>query len=163
MVLVGDIMKKASFFCFLIVFFVTCISFGDDLNESQKKILKFYPSWTKEQKNVYFTETANYYSESCPQTIDKVTTLMSVKPLLEKPGLKYIVKFSLEQVVWSEKEWNDLFRDININLHNSLCSDPSMHFFIKLKDTVFVYDYFDKRGVFLKRISIPLNEDCAKQ
>jgi predicted choloylglycine hydrolase len=50
------------------------------LNKSQKKILKYYSFWAKEQKTTYFTETSNYFSESYPQIIDKMSTLLTVEP-----------------------------------------------------------------------------------
>jgi len=93
--------------------------------------------------------------------IDRNTTLLSVEPFLETPGLRYIIKLSFEKVVNSKEEWNDLFKDMEINMQNNLCSDPSIFFFRKLKDMVMVYDYYDRNSVFLKRISIDFRKDCT--
>jgi len=155
-------MKNKMIPVFLIVLSISFNCFGMELNESQKKILKYYPSWTKKQKITYFTETSNYFSESCPQTIDKMSTLLTVEPFLEEPGLKYIIKFSVEKIVNSKKEWDDLFKDIRMNLKNDLCSNPSYFFFKKLKDMFLVFDYYDKNSIFLKRLSFDLNTNCAE-
>ena len=146
----------------VMVLFISSTCFGMELNKPQKKILKHYPSWTKKQKITYFTETSNYFSESCPQTIDKMSTLLTVEPFLEEPGLKYIIKFSVEKIVNSKEEWDDLFKDMRMNMQNDLCSNPSYFFFRKLKDVFLVFDYYDKNSIFLKRLTFDLSTTCAE-
>jgi len=145
----------------LLLFATNC--FGAELNESQKKILKHYPNWTNEERIRYFHEVANFYSESCPQTLDQMTTLLSVRAYLERPGLIYTAKLSWEKAVQSQSEWDDMFNDIETNIRNDLCSHPDNLFFRKIGNMIMVYDYYDKRNVFLKRIIVDLETVCLSE
>lgn len=156
----GTVVKKILVLS-LLLFATNC--FGTELNESQKKILRYYPNWSNEERIRYFHEFANYYSESCPQTLDQMTTLLSVRSYLERPGLIYTAKLSWEKAVQSQSKWDDMFNDIETKIRNGLCSHPDNLFFRKIGNMMMVYDYYDKRNVFLKRIIVDLETACLSE
>lgn len=86
---------------------------------------------------------------------------MTVGPFLERPGLKFIVKFSWGKEHFSKIGWESLFSELKENGKNDWCSNPSYLFYRKLNDVVFVYEYFDKDYFFLKRTYIELKKDCV--
>ena len=133
-----------------------------ELTNNQKKILKAYPSWSKKQKIKYFDELAYYLSKDCPDKWAKKMILLSVKPGVEEPGLRHIIKLSDRKTDYTQKKWNDIFKEMKIMTEKNLCNNPSYFFFMKLKGVYLVYEYYDKELTFLKKISVNLDKCLEK-
>lgn len=152
-------MKKAIVVVMVLIFSSTC--FGMELNKAQKNILKHYPSLSKKEKIELFIKFSNIQAEKCPFTLDSTTEITSIVPILDEPGIKYIAHVNFEKKEFSSKKWDGLFKIIEQDAINSICSNPSGLFYKKLKEVVIIYEYYDKNSSFLKRIAIDLRRDCT--
>ena len=151
-------MKNFSIIVIILLISSTC--FGQELNKVQEEIVKHYSSYTKKQKKHIFTTMANNYSKNCPQILDDVSTLVTVQPFLERPGLKFIIKFSWGKNHFTKNQWESLFSKLKENGKNDWCSNPAYLFYRKLNDVIIVNEFFDKDYFFLKRTDIDFKKDC---
>ncbi len=151
-------MKNLSMIVMNLLIGSTC--FGMELNKSQKKVIKEYPSWTIDHKIDLFVKISKNQSKILPKNLDDITEVIEIDPLLDKPGLKYINQLKIKKSDFSEDDSEKAFKIIEKNIHNAACTGQHSLFYRKLKDVNFIYDYFDSNFIFLKRIAIDLKKDC---